>query len=187
MLFRSARVRWTGVDPVAAQGWIARVPEAQMIDRIARRAAQHEALGISDTRGVRFAQVWSGSKGPDFADMAAVPRWLMLRPDQQEKVAQAVGLLRHRARINRELSGPRLAMLADAVGEDLLDAVCASECVDEPPSDAHLPRPDLIISEGWDVMRRGLPTIFVARYPDANGDQAARALSEQAVVLVEAL
>ena len=158
-----------------------------MIDRFARRAAQHEAIGISDTRGARFAQLWSGSKGPDFADMAAVPRWLMLAPDQQEKVAQAVGLIRHRATINRELSGPRLAILADAVGEDLLDAVCAGEAGDEQPSDTPLPRPDLMIAEGWDVMRRGLPIIFSARFPDAKGDQVARALSEQAVGLVLAL
>ena len=158
-----------------------------MIDRIARRAAQHEALGVSDTRGVRFAQVWSGSKGPDFADMAAVPRWLMLTPDQQEKVAQAVGLIRHRAAINRELSGPRLAMLADAVGEDLLDSVCGGEGGEDQPSDAPLPRPDLMIAEGWDVMRRGLPTVFVARFPDAEGDPVARALSEQAFDLIEAL
>ena len=158
-----------------------------MIDRLARRAAQHEALGISDTRGARFAQAWSGRKGPDFADMAAVPRWLMLTPDQQEKVAQTVGLIRHRAAINRELSGPRLAMLADAVGEDLLDAVCAGDGVDELSNDAPLPRPDLMIAEGWDVMRRGLPTVFVARFPDAKGDPVARALSEQAVDLIEAL
>ena len=158
-----------------------------MSERIARRASQQVALGVTDTRGARFAQAWTGAKGPDFADMAAVPRWLMLPHAQQVKVAQAAGLMQHRAALDRELSGPRLAMLAEAVGEDLLDAVCAGDVEDDVTDNVPLPRPDLIVAVGWDVMRRGLPTIFAARYPDAGGDPAARSLSEKAVDLVTAL
>jgi hypothetical protein len=158
-----------------------------MSDRNARRAAQLNALGVKDTRGARFAQAWMGTKGPEYADMAAVPRWLMLSADQQAKVAQAVGLMQHRVAIHRELSGPRLAMLAEAVGEDLLDAVCAGDADEDARDDAPLPRPDVIIAEGWDVMRRGLPTIFATRFADARGDAEARATSERAVDLVVAL
>jgi hypothetical protein len=162
-----------------------------MSERIARRAAQKNALGVIDTRGARFAQSWSGAKGPVFCDMVAVPRWLMLARDQQEKVAQAAGLMQHRAAINQELSGPRLAILAQAVGEDLLDAVCAEDLAEDLDDGVihkgPLPRPDLIVNEGWDVMRRGLPTVFALRFPDARGDAAARAASERAVDLVLAL
>lgn len=155
-----------------------------MSARIARRAAQHEALGVIDTRGARFAQRCSGYTGPRFADMAAVPRWLLLPPDVQLQVAKAAGLAHHREAINNVLSGPRLAMLAEAVGEDLLDAVCASDAPDGPVSHAPLPRPDLIIADGWAVLHKGLPAIFAARFPDAGGDPAARAASERAVDLV---
>jgi hypothetical protein len=158
-----------------------------MSDRVARRAMQQAALGTTDTRGARFAQTWTGERGPDFADMVAVPRWLILSPDQQEKVAQAAGLMQHRAAIDRELSGPRLAILAEAVGEDLLDAVCAGDVDEDVRHDAPLPRPDLIVAEGWDIMRRGLPVVFALRFPDARGDVEARAASESAVDLVLAL
>ncbi len=158
-----------------------------MSDRLTRRAAQRDALGVSDSRGARFAQVCSGYAGPTFADLAAVPRWLMLPPDQQIRVARAAGLMRHRAAIDRELSGPRLAMLAEAMGEDLLDAVCASDAADLPDDGAPLPRPDLILVEGWATLHAGLPVIFAARFPDACGDAAARAASERAVDLVLAL
>lgn len=158
-----------------------------MKDRLIRRVAQRDALAVSDSRGARFAQKWSGYAGPTFADMAAVPRWLMLSPCAQTRVAQAAGLIRHRVAINRELSGPRLTMLAEAVGEDLLDAVCASDADDCAANDAPLPRPDLIIDEGWAILHSGLPPIFATRFPDARGDRAARAASERAVDVVMAL
>ncbi len=158
-----------------------------MSDRIARRAAQRTALGVTDTRGARFAQAWTGAKGPDFADMAAVPRWLILSADLQEQVAQAAGLMRHRAAIDRELSGPRLLILAQAVGENLLDAICAGDADDGIADDTPLPRPDRIVADGRSLMHRGLPTVFAARFPDAGGDPVARALSERAVDVVLAL
>lgn len=158
-----------------------------MSARIARRAAQCKALGLIDTRGARFAQRWSGYTGPGFADMSAVPRWLMLPPDVQLQIAKAAGLERHRKAIDNELSGPKLAMLAEAVGEGLLDAVCASHAPASPASYAPLPRPDLIIAAGWAQLHAGLPPIFAARFPDADGDPAARAASERAVDLVLAL
>jgi hypothetical protein len=156
-------------------------------ERIARRAAQRDALGVSDTRGSRFARRHSDEAVPDFADMAAVPRWVMLPGDQQVRVAHAIGLMQHRTAIDRELSGPRLAMLAEAVGEDLLDAVCAAEANDSRASDAPLPRPDMIAALGWETMHRGLPTLFATRFHGASGDASARAISENAVNLVLAL
>jgi hypothetical protein len=78
-------------------------------------------------------------------------------------------------------------MLAEAVGEDLLDSVCASDPDDGAANNAPLPRPDFIIAEGWDIMHRGLPPVFAARFPDASGDAAAHAASERAVNVVLSL
>lgn len=78
-------------------------------------------------------------------------------------------------------------MLADAVGEDLLDAVCASDPCDPPAAGAPLPRPDIILSEGWAILHKGLPWLFAPRFPDARGDRVAHAASERAVDVVLAL
>jgi hypothetical protein len=142
---------------------------------------------VIDTRGARFAQRRSGYPGPEFADLCAVPRWLMFPPNVQEQVAKAAGLLRNRAAIDSELSGPRLAMVAQALGEDLLDAVCASEAPEGSVCLTPLPRPDLIIADGWAQLHAGLPAVFEVRFPDARGDLMAREVSERAVDLVLAL
>ncbi len=152
--------------------------------RTARRAAQLAALSITDTRGARFARASAAVKGPDFADMAAVPRWMLLSDAQQHRVAQAVGVIRHHAAIMRELSGPRLSLLAAAVGEDLLDAVCAGTPLDDGADHALLPRPDQIVGEGWDVMQRGLPTLLAERFANAQGDAQAHNTAERAVDMV---
>lgn len=158
-----------------------------MNDRKTRRAAQRGALAINDSRGIRFAQKRTGNAGPSFSDMAAVPRWLMLPPDQQERVAKTAGLIRYRSAIDRELSGSRLAMLAEAVGEDLLDAVCADDVAGDALDESPLPRPDHLITEGWRILHRGLPIVFAPRFAEAIGDAAARTASERAVDLVVAL
>ncbi len=154
--------------------------------RIARRAAQCDALGAGLGRGARFACTLNGASLPRFADLAAVPRWLLLQRAQQERVARVAGLMRHRAAIDRELSGPRLALLADAVGEDLIDAVSAAAQFGSPTNDGALPRPDRIVADGWEMLRRGLPAMLAGEYPEACGDEPARALSERAFDLAMA-
>jgi hypothetical protein len=153
-------------------------------ERIAKRAAQRAAVGVVNTRGARFAARWSGHASPQFDDMVAVPRWLMLSSDQQEQVAKAAGLMLHRAAIDAELSGPRLAMLAEVFGEELLDAVCAETAPKGNPVNGILPRPDLILADGWALLHQGLPAIFATRFPEAIGDPVARAKSQAAVDLV---
>ena len=164
---------------------IARIAEAEgMSERIARRAAQFDALGICDTRGARFARIMSGTPGPTLADLAAVPRWLMLDPDAQARVAKVAGLLLHRSALINELSGARLAVLADAIGEDLIDAVCAMPTA-APPATASLARPDQIIADGWRALHRGLPRPLARRFPDGANDADARILAATACEIVD--
>jgi hypothetical protein len=155
-----------------------------MSERTARRAAQLNALGVVDTRGTRFANRLAGAEGPTLADLAAVPRWLMLAEDQQARVAMAAGLLRHKSAIQNELSGQKLAALADVVGEDLLDAVSAlPTVVDSAPN--MLPRPEDLVAKGWLTLHRGLPAPFASRFPDAANDADARVIAEAAFDLVQ--
>jgi hypothetical protein len=155
-----------------------------MSERTARRAAQLDALGMADTRGGRFINRMAGVAGPNFADLAAVPRWLMLADDAQVPVAMAAGLLRHKGALNRELSGKKLAALAEVVGEDLFDAVAALP-VDEADKSNALPTPETLAADGWSILHRGLPAPFATRFPNAANDTDARTLAETAFDLVQ--
>lgn len=153
---------------------------------MARRAAQLQALGVKDTRGSRFANRIAGVAGPSLSDLAAVPRWLMLPKEQQTKMAMAAGLLPHKNALDRELSGQKLSALANVFGEDLVDAVAA---LPSAVSSEHgsLPTPETLISEGWSILHRGLPTPFAGRFPNAANDADARSIAEKAFDLVAAL
>lgn len=157
-----------------------------MSARTARRAAQLDALGVRDTRGSRFADCVAGVEGVNFNDLAAVPRWLMLPPDQQARVAMAAGLLRHKSALDHELSGQKLAALASMMGEDLVDAVAALPVADG-VSRGGLPPPEPLVKEGWSMLHRGLPAPFAPRFPDAANDANARILAEAAFDLVQSL
>jgi hypothetical protein len=154
--------------------------------RTARRAAQLEALGVADTRGSRLANRMAGIAGPTFADLAAVPRWLMLVPEDQARVAMTVGLLLHKAALDRELSGQKLAALADVFGEDLVDAVASLPSVESSETNS-MPPPETLVDEGWSILHRGLPAPFAARFPNAANDAEARMLAEAAFDLVQRL
>lgn len=155
-----------------------------MTDRVARRRARYETLAaaVGDSRGQRFARRLDGRPPVAFGDIAKMPDWLMLPPAHQDQVAQLAGLLRHRPAIDRELSGPRLTMLANHVGEALLDAACA---VDIPESDdnAPLPPPERVVSDGWALLHASLPQPFATLYPGASGEPSARAMADQACAI----
>ncbi|MGK6318102.1 hypothetical protein [Sphingomonas sp. DT-204] len=137
------------------------------------------AEAASDCRGARFARRLSGTEGPRFADLAKVPDWLTEPPERQERIACLAALLRHRRAIDTELSGPRLAMLAATVGEDLLDAACEMP-LSPPLDDAPLPTPDQLVAEGRRLLHAGLPGPFADRFPGARDDAQARALTMSA-------
>jgi hypothetical protein len=157
-----------------------------MIMRTVRRAAQLEALGVADTRGSRFANRMAGTAAPTFADLTAVPRWLMLPPEEQVRVAMAAGLLQHKTALDRELSGQKLAALVGVFGEALVDAVAALPTVESTETNS-LPPPEKMVADGWSILHRGLPAPFAARFPQATNDTDARTLAETAFDLVQRL
>jgi hypothetical protein len=157
--------------------------------RRALRRARYDALdtAIGNSRSARFVRRANRQAEPSFTDMAMVPDWLMLPPLRQDRVARLAGLVQHRAAIDHELSGPRLAMLAAAVGEDLFDAACAADLAVAPANLAALPRPDVLIADGWATLRAGLPPVFAAAHDGACGDGDARALTEAAMHIEQAM
>jgi hypothetical protein len=153
-------------------------------ERRRRYAALAEAA--SDSRGARFARRLSGAEGPSFADLTKVPDWLTEPPERQERIACLAALLRHRRAIDTELSGPRLAMLAATVGEDLLDAACEIP-LPPPLDDAPLPAPDRLVAEGRRLLHAGLPRPLAGRFPGARDDAQARNLAMHASTIVAGL
>jgi hypothetical protein len=154
----------------------------------AARRQRHAMLSRTapDTRGARFARRIQDTTPPRFSDLAKVPEWLDEPPETRARIAALAVLLRHRAALNAELSGPRLAMIADAIGEDLLDAACEAP-VPGPGSAGPLPPPDRIVTEGEKLLEVGLPLPFAAGFPRARDDAAARRLTDQAHAIAKAL
>jgi hypothetical protein len=153
-------------------------------ERGAERSRRYRLLAdmASDSRGQRFARRMSGTAGPRFADIANIPEWLSAEPAAQDRIALLAALLRHRRAIDAELSGPRLAMLAEAVGEDLLDLACDSD-VPGDIDDAPLPPPERLLAEGRALLEAGLPRPLSGRYPGARDDPAARAIAGRATAI----
>ncbi|HVJ01096.1 MAG TPA: hypothetical protein VM662_02880 [Sphingomonas sp.] len=139
-----------------------------------------------DTRGARFARRVAGEAGPSFADLAKLPDWLSVAPERFRQIAALAALLKYRAAIDAELSGPRLARVAEAVGENLLDAACAAEPSGEYRATT-LPPPERLLAEGEALLEAGLPACFASRFPRACDDAAARGVAAKASAIAEAL
>jgi hypothetical protein len=152
------------------------------------RHRRHATLSQAapDTRGARYARRVSGAPAPRFSDLAKVPDWLDEPSETRTRIAALAILLRHRAALNAELSGPRLAMIADAVGEELLDAACEAP-LGGPGRAGPLPPPDRILAEGAKLIEAGLPLPFAAGFPLARDDATARQLTDQAHAIARAL
>jgi hypothetical protein len=154
----------------------------------AARRQRHAMLArvAPDTRGARFARRIGGTAPPRFSDLAKVPEWLDEPPETRTRIAALAVLLRHHAALNGELSGPRLAMIAEAIGEDLLDAACEAP-VQGQGGAGPLPPPDRIVAEGEKLLEAGLPLPFAAGFSRARDDAAARRLTDQAHAIAKAL
>ncbi|MBO9623390.1 MAG: hypothetical protein J7500_11835 [Sphingomonas sp.] len=153
-------------------------------EALRQRHAMLAALA-PDTRGERFARRVAGEAGPSFADLAKLPDWLWAGPEQRRRIAALAALLKYRAAIDAELSGPRLARLAETVGEDLLDAACAAEPPEE--SATTLPPPEQLLAAGESLLEAGLPACLAPCFPGARDEPRARALAAQASAIAEAL
>ncbi len=137
-------------------------------------------------RGARFARRASGLPAVRFGDLPKLPDWLDASEEQRKRIAAVAGLLRHRRAIDAELSGPRLAALAAAVGEPLFDAVCEAE-VPEMAGAEKLPPPERVLAAGEQLLEAALPLALANRFPGARDDAAARYLLAQAHALAESI
>ena len=136
-------------------------------------------------RGARFSGRANGEATPRYGDLAKLPDWLEQPADKREQVAGLTALLRYRRAIDAELSGPRLAQIADAVGETLFDAACEVPAGRDGPET--LPPPDRLIEEGRAMMVAALPHSLADRFLGACDDASARSIVARAQHIAEAL
>ncbi|PVX28369.1 hypothetical protein [Sphingomonas pokkalii] len=146
------------------------------------RLARHCPEG----RGARFARRAQGRPAVRFGDLAKLPAWLDVPVERRSRIAAAAGLLRYRPAIDAEISGPRLAALAAAVGEALFDAVCEAPVTGTIDADK-LPPPDRVIEAGALLLEAGLPLALRDQFPGARDDGVARDLLAKAHRIAEAL
>ncbi len=150
-----------------------------MNGELRRRRLALLAAAVPAGRGARFAGRLRGDPVPRFSDLAKLPDWLDAPAEARERIAALAGLLRYRRAIDAELSGPRLARLAAAVGEELLDAACGVE-IDVDAAPEALPPPERIAEEGRALLEAALPLSLAPAWPGARDDAAARALALRA-------
>ncbi len=130
-------------------------------------------------RSRRFLENRDGYPAPNFASVAAVPNWMLMDDAAKRGIAKSVALLVRRDAIDRELSGKRLGALADAVGHQILEALCdcpAPEVRDIWGRSGLLPRPEDLEELGSPILEAALPLSLKDRYPGATDDANARAL-----------
>ncbi|WP_139810006.1 hypothetical protein [Sphingomonas azotifigens] len=137
-------------------------------------------------RGARFARRARGQSVVCFGDLAKLPDWLDAPEAQRARIAAAAGLLRHRRAIDAELSGPRLAALAAAVGEPLFDTVCEAE-VPEMVGAEKLPPPERVLAAGRQLLEAALPLALQDQFSGARDDAVARDLLVRAHAIAESL
>jgi hypothetical protein len=131
------------------------------------------------SRSRRFLDHQNPAAPPDFTTLAAVPTWMMIDDLGKTTIAKYAALLAHREAIDRELSGKRLGALADAVGHDVMEALC--DCVVPQVSDplgrqGLLPRPEDLEEIGLPLLEAALPFALKDRFPGAADDPNARSL-----------
>jgi hypothetical protein len=130
-------------------------------------------------RSRRYLEQRSESARVEFGSVAAVPAWMLFDEAAKRAIAMSVTLLAHRAAIDRELSGKRLGVLADAVGHDRMEALCDTmlpAMVDPFGRYALLPRPEDLEKLGIELLEAALPLALKDRYPLAADDTQARLL-----------
>jgi hypothetical protein len=118
-----------------------------------------------------------------FADIAQLPVWLSWSNEEQEQLAKSAAILQHIRAIDQELSGPRLAAIAQTVSDDIFDQLCnaAHMIVDDSNEwPTRLPRPEDLTKIGMDILYSSLPTILSHRFPGAEGNAQATALTNLA-------
>lgn len=123
---------------------------------------------------------------PDLATIVKIPDWAVAPTAVQNKLAEAIAVLNHRSAIDQELSGTKLAALAEAVGAELFDQLyeCAMPDRMPPAGASELPRPEDLVSIGQNYMERALPCELSGRFTNAANDPQAQALCAAAYALI---
>ncbi|WP_158266275.1 hypothetical protein [Allosphingosinicella deserti] len=148
-----------------------------------RYALLTEAVPVG--RGARFGRRIGTQPGPSYGDLAKIPDWLSEPEARRQRIAALAGLLRYRRAIDAELSGPKLATIAELLGEDLFDAACDADADADGP--ASLPPPERILDEGRGLLEAALPRSLAAAFPGARDDDQARRLVLRAHAIERAL
>ena len=109
------------------------------------------------SRAERFAKRLRGEKLPVFRELASPPGWQGCEGAARRTLAAIMALLAARPAIDGELSGPRLAELAAAVGEDRFDRLC-----DIDAALLALPDTPMSLPSPRDLARRGEELLLAA-------------------------
>jgi hypothetical protein len=118
-----------------------------------------------------------------FADISQLPEWVSWSDDEQGLLAKSAAILQHIRAIDQELSGVRLAAIAQTVGDDIFDQLCTEAYTildDSYQWPTRLPRPEDLTKIGMDILYSSLPTILSHRFPGAEGNAQATVLTNLA-------
>lgn len=165
--------------------------EVQLSDRgdSWRRRAAALALDAKSGRGARFVARSAGQAGSENigSDMKLLPGWLGWNDEDRVRLAQAVALIVRRPALDREISGAKLNLIAECVGERLFEEICD---IDIPETVADiaggLPAPEKLLGEGDALLRASLPVQLAGAFPGATGDRSVEniaALAQQCIAL----
>ncbi len=140
-------------------------------------------------RAARFRKT-SGEPAPeiDLADLTALPDWILLDDDAQVQVGLAAAILDARGAIDRELSGARLAAIAELVGDGCFERLCELPLPDNARSEApmRLPRPEDLAETGRRLRLAALPGVPIDTGVAMIDPAKARALCDLAAKLIDA-
>jgi hypothetical protein len=137
-------------------------------------------------RGARMLARKNGDALPQFANLAALPHWVLLDAPRQRTVALTVAALHYRTHIDQEISGAKLGAIANEMGEALFDKVCLAALPDNDfraQDDGLLPRPDQMEDHGLTIMTKALPQEMESQWPGAQGASEWRPLIDSAYEL----
>jgi hypothetical protein len=101
-------------------------------------------------RSLRFAQRQLGKALPAYSDLAQLPDWAV-DDDRRDAISRITVLLHYRRQIDKEISGRKLAQLAEVFGESYFDLACSAPRPDDSALAADItpmPRPDIMLIKG---------------------------------------
>lgn len=147
-----------------------------------------QAKHATTTRGAKFREQRADNQDyrPDFAEVAALPDWVLWDQNDRNRLAKAVATLCHRPAIDQELSGAKLGALAETVGEQLFEALCHDRVAldtENPYWSQELPRPEDLQVFGERLMHAALPKFCADRYPGADDDADAHECVAEAMAI----